>query len=52
MTFEAVLQTCKDNDGYELPELNEKLYLHFKGFARIENLGDLPWSSRHFSAFA
>ena len=39
MTFEAVLQTCKDNDGYELPELNEKLYLHFKGFARIENLG-------------
>jgi len=38
-TFEAVLQTCKDNDGYELPELNETLYLHFKGFARIENLG-------------
>jgi hypothetical protein len=29
MTFEAVLPTCKDNDGYEVPELNEKLYFLF-----------------------
>ena len=29
---------CLENQGYELPELNENLYLHFRGFRRIENL--------------
>lgn len=29
---------CLENDGFETPELNEKLYLHFCGFRRIENL--------------
>jgi hypothetical protein len=29
---------CLRHDGYESPELNESLYLHFRGFMRIENL--------------
>ena len=29
---------CIDNDGFETPELNDKLFLHFAGFRRIENL--------------
>jgi len=32
--------TCLENDGYDTPELNEKLYLHFRGFRRIENLDE------------
>ena len=24
---------------YRTPELNEKLFLHFKGFSKIQNLG-------------
>lgn len=38
MTVEEIKLACLENDGYETPELNEKLYLHFKGFKRIENL--------------
>ena len=38
MSRAAIVQCCVANDGYELPELNDKLYLHFKGFGRIENL--------------
>ena len=35
----AVLKQCAvDNEGYESPELNDNLYLHFKGFRKIENL--------------
>lgn len=29
---------CLRHDGYESPELNETLYLHFRGFLRIQNL--------------
>ena len=29
---------CKENKQFRTPELNDKLFLHFKGFGRIENL--------------
>ena len=38
MTPEEIRQSCIENDGYETPELNDKLYLHFRGFKRIQNL--------------
>ena len=40
MNKETILQSCMENNGYELPELNEKLYLHFKGYQRIDNLDE------------
>ena len=40
MTPDAIKEACLNNDGYEVPELNDKLYLHFKGYQRIENLDD------------
>jgi dynein assembly factor 1, axonemal len=30
--------SCLENGGYENPILNEKLFLHFRGFKKIENL--------------
>lgn len=38
MTKAEIRLACIENDGYESPELNDKLYLHFRGFKRIENL--------------
>lgn len=38
MTVEEVLRSCKEHDGYQTPELNDILYLHFKGFREIKNL--------------
>jgi Leucine rich repeat len=38
MTPERIVKSCRDTDGFETPELNDKLYLHFGGFRRIENL--------------
>ena len=38
MTKAVLKQCCVDNEGYESPELNDNLYLHFKGFRKIENL--------------
>jgi hypothetical protein len=32
--------SCIENEGYETPELNEKLFLHFRGFKKIENLDE------------
>lgn len=38
MTADEIRLSCIENNGYETPELNEKLYLHFRGFKKIENL--------------
>ncbi len=38
MTVESILESCKEHDGYVTPELNEVLYLHFKGYRQIKNL--------------
>jgi len=38
MTAKAVQAICKETGGYNTKNLNEKLYLHFKGWAKIENL--------------
>ena len=38
MTTESIRECCVANGGYRTPCLNEKLYLHFKGYVKIENL--------------
>ncbi|KAJ3052876.1 Dynein assembly factor 1, axonemal [Rhizophlyctis rosea] len=38
MTERYIKHLCKEQKLYSTPELNDKLYLHFKGFAKIENL--------------
>ena len=38
MTAKWLKAHCKENGGYGTPELNDKLYLHFQGFDRIQNL--------------
>ena len=38
MTSEILRLACIEHDGYETQELNDKIYLHFKGFRSIQNL--------------
>ena len=38
MTEALVSQICKDKGFYRSPSLNEKLYLHFTGFLKIQNI--------------
>lgn len=38
MTKAILRQICKDNKLYCTPSINDKLYLHYKGFRAIQNL--------------
>ncbi|XP_023217372.1 dynein assembly factor 1, axonemal-like isoform X1 [Centruroides sculpturatus] len=38
MTKENLRQLCKDMHFHDEPSLNDTLYLHYKGFTKIENL--------------
>ncbi len=38
MTLRLLKQLCREQDLYNSPAMNDKLYLHYKGFRRIENL--------------
>lgn len=40
LTKEYLRNYCKKERLYLTPELNDKLYLHFKGFAKIEGLDE------------
>eukprot|EP00435_Cladocopium_sp_Y103_P040772 s1774_g11.t1 len=37
---EVLRKACVENRGFELPELNEVLILHYRGFRKIENLDE------------
>ena len=40
MTKPLLRKLCKDNGLYTTASLNDKIYLHYKGFNRIENLDE------------
>ncbi|CAG5020843.1 unnamed protein product [Parnassius apollo] len=40
MTKEFIRNLCKQHKLYRTPHLNDILYLHFKGFSKIENLDE------------
>ena len=40
ITKKYLRQLCEELELYETPHLNDKLFLHFKGFTKIENLED------------
>ena len=40
LTRETLRNIALENGGYETPHLNDSLYLHYKGYTKIENLED------------
>jgi dynein assembly factor 1 len=38
MNKQTLKKMCKDSGLYSTPSVNDKLYLHYKGFRKIENL--------------
>lgn len=38
ITPKLLKQICKEKGMYSTPELNDKLYLHFKGIVQLKNL--------------
>ncbi len=38
MTVQELKQSALDHGGYSTPSLNDQLYLHYKGYCKIENL--------------
>ena len=42
MTVKTINYYCSKDSLFETPELNEKLYLHYKGFKKIEALENYP----------
>ncbi|CAM9642086.1 unnamed protein product [Chrysoparadoxa australica] len=40
LTKEFIKKTCKENKLYNTPSINDKLYLHYKGFRKIQNLDE------------
>jgi hypothetical protein len=38
MTLPYIRQLCKEQKLYSTPELNDKLYLHFKGAIAVKSL--------------
>ena len=38
ITSRYLKELCEENGQYATPSLNDTLYLHYKGFQRIENL--------------
>eukprot|EP01039_Chlorochromonas_danica_P004338 gene4336-4759_t len=40
MTKPLLRKLCKDNGLYTTPSINDKLYLHFRGFSKITNLDE------------
>ncbi|OQR91095.1 hypothetical protein ACHHYP_04987 [Achlya hypogyna] len=40
MNKESLRKICKELDLYTTPNINDRLYLHYKGFRRIQNLED------------
>lgn len=38
MSLKNLVTICEEDGLYEYPEMNTKIYLHFKGFISISNL--------------
>lgn len=51
MNAKSIRQICKDKKLYLTPSLNDKLYLHFKGFTVINGLDEYTGMNHSFTIF-